>query len=82
MALGATQQRICELAGPAEAVAKDLALFLREGGEPTRDLVYADPLNPQSLVVDRGAAKVIEGRPASGAFAPKTDCRGFVPSIP
>lgn len=61
--------------GPADAVAKDLALFLREGGEPTRDLVYADPLDPQSLVVDRGATKVIEGRPPAGAFATKANCR-------
>jgi hypothetical protein len=68
--------------GPDEAVAKDLALFLREGGEPTRDLVYADPLDPRRLVVDRGATKLIEGRPRAGAFSPRTDCRGAVPSTP
>jgi pimeloyl-ACP methyl ester carboxylesterase len=68
--------------GADEAVAKDLALFLREGGEPTRDLVYADPLDPRRLVVDRGATKVIEGRPPAGASSPRTDCRGAVPSTP
>ncbi|HVS12444.1 MAG TPA: alpha/beta hydrolase [Thermoanaerobaculia bacterium] len=39
-----------------EAVAKDLASFLRPGGAPSRDLVFADPR--AGLVVEAGAARI------------------------
>jgi pimeloyl-ACP methyl ester carboxylesterase len=61
--------------GPAEAVAQDLAAFLREGGEPTRDLVFADPADPRRLLVDPGAAKLVEGRPSADAHAAGSACR-------
>ena len=61
--------------GPYEQVAQDLAAFLREGGEPTRDAFYADPADVRRVVTDPGAAKLIEGRPRAGAHATGTACR-------
>jgi pimeloyl-ACP methyl ester carboxylesterase len=39
-----------------DAIAQDLAAFLRPGGAPTRDRVFADPR--AGLVVDSGAARI------------------------
>lgn len=66
--------------GPAREVARDLATFLREGGEPTRDEVYADPADPKRLLVEPGAARMIEGRPRTGAPAGGAACRRAVPA--
>jgi pimeloyl-ACP methyl ester carboxylesterase len=47
--------------GAPEAVAADLAAFLRPDGAPTRDLPYADPENPREIRVAPDQARVIEG---------------------
>lgn len=43
----------------AEAVARDLAAFLREGGAPTDDLPHADPTAPHRVRITPGAAGVV-----------------------
>jgi pimeloyl-ACP methyl ester carboxylesterase len=50
-----------------EAVAQDLASFLRPGGAPTRDRVFADPR--AGLVVDGGAARIERPARCGGAAA-------------
>ena len=55
--------------GPAAQVAQDLASFLREDGEPTRDFWYADPADVRRVVTEAGAAKIVEGRPGPGGAA-------------
>lgn len=54
-----------------EALAIDLAAYLREDGQPTRDLYYADPQDPRRILTAPGEATLIEGRTpncaASGA---------------
>ncbi|MGH7359327.1 MAG: alpha/beta fold hydrolase, partial [Candidatus Rokuibacteriota bacterium] len=47
--------------GAPEAVARDLAAYLREDGEPTRDLPYADPADPRRVLIDGGAADIQVG---------------------
>ena len=47
--------------GAAETVARDLAAYLREDGEPTRDLPYADPADPRRVLLDEGAADIQVG---------------------
>jgi pimeloyl-ACP methyl ester carboxylesterase len=46
----------------AEGVASDLAAYLREDGQPTRDLYYADPRKPRRVLTAPGEATLIEGR--------------------
>jgi len=45
-----------------EAVAMDLASYLRKDGQPTRDLYYADPENIHRVISAPGRATLIEGR--------------------
>lgn len=47
--------------GASEAVARDLAAYLREGGEPTRDLYHADPDDIRTIVTAPGEAEVHVG---------------------
>lgn len=47
--------------GAAEAVARDLAAFLREDGAPTPDLPYADPEDVRRVLVAPAEAAIITG---------------------
>jgi len=47
--------------GAAEAIARDLAAYLREDGEPTWDLSYADPADVHRILTEPGAARVHVG---------------------
>ena len=51
----------------AEGVAIDLAAYLREDGQPTRDLYYADPRNVRRVLTAPGEATLIEARAPSCA---------------
>jgi pimeloyl-ACP methyl ester carboxylesterase len=48
--------------GPSREVALDLASWLRDDGQPTKDHYFADPENPRRVVVKKGEAIRIEGR--------------------
>ena len=48
-----------------EAVAADLAAFLRPGGAPTRDLCRADLARERGVVIEPGAAVVLPGERAT-----------------
>lgn len=48
--------------GAPEAVAQDLAAYLREGGEPTPDLPYADPEDVRRVLTAPGEARIDIGR--------------------
>lgn len=48
--------------GAPEAVAADLAAFLKDGGEPVKDLPYADPGNVRRVLTSAAEARIIEGR--------------------
>jgi pimeloyl-ACP methyl ester carboxylesterase len=54
--------------GAPEAVALDLASWLRDGGQPTKDHHFADPENARRLVTKKGEAVRIE-RPATSCPA-------------
>jgi hypothetical protein len=49
-------------------VALDLASWLREGGQPTKDHHFADPENVRRVVTAKGEAVLIE-RPAKNCSA-------------
>jgi pimeloyl-ACP methyl ester carboxylesterase len=48
--------------GAPEAVARDLAAYLREDGEPTQDLPYADPVYVHRILTASGEARILMGR--------------------
>jgi pimeloyl-ACP methyl ester carboxylesterase len=48
-----------------EGVAADLAAYLRPGGEPTRDLWYADQNNLPHVLMAHDQAEILTGPPAS-----------------
>jgi pimeloyl-ACP methyl ester carboxylesterase len=47
--------------GPSREVALDLASWLRDGGQPTKDHYLADPENPRRVVTKKGEAILTEG---------------------
>ena len=49
--------------GAPRMVAADITAWVRSG-RPTADLPYCDPADPSRLLVEKGAAKLIEKRPA------------------
>ena len=51
--------------GPSREVALDLASWLRDGGQPTKDHYFADPGNVRRVVTKKGEAILIEGRAKS-----------------
>lgn len=59
--------------GAPEAVARDLAAYLREGGEPTSDLPYAEAADPRRVVTAPGEAEVLVGG--------REDCSGRHPRV-
>jgi non-heme chloroperoxidase len=48
--------------GAGEAIALEITSWV-EDREPTPDLPYADPTNTQNILIDPGAAQIIERRP-------------------
>lgn len=48
--------------GASEAVAQDLAAYLREGGEPTLDQPYADPEDVRRVLTAPGEARIVVGQ--------------------
>ena len=49
--------------GAPRMVAADITAWVRTG-RPTADLPYCDPSDPRRLLVDQGAARLVEKRPA------------------
>jgi pimeloyl-ACP methyl ester carboxylesterase len=47
--------------GPSREVALDLASWLRDGGQPTKDHYFADPGNPRRVITKTGEAILTEG---------------------
>lgn len=55
--------------GAPHMVAADLMAWVKTG-RPTADLPFCDPADPRRVVVERGAARLIEKRPARIATGP------------